>query len=144
MAARTDNSVDIQAPMELVWTMTNDVRSWPDLFGEYESAEILADDGTTLRFRLTMRPDETGRQWTWVSERTPDPDMAYIDYGASLYRAEALARIPPDEPYDLGDLSHVLAAEGLLAGYEVIQRFYEVGSVEGIREAEVYLAARRP
>jgi NDP-sugar pyrophosphorylase family protein len=69
--------------------------------------------------------------------------MAFIDYGASLYRAAALERIPPDEPYDLGDLSHLLAADGLLAGYEVSQRFYEIGSVDGIRETDAYLRARR-
>jgi len=72
-------------------------------------------------------------------KRQPSPDMAYIDYGASLLRASALGRVPPDEAYDLGDLQHELAEAGLLAGYEVEQRFYEVGSVEGLREAEAYL-----
>ena len=61
----------------------------------------------------------------------------HIDYGASLSVPGPGAH-PPDEPYDLGDLTHALAAEGLLAGYEVTQRFYEVGSVEGIRETERY------
>lgn len=73
MSGHTDNAIAINAPMDLVWSMTNDVRSWPELFSEYASAEVLADDGTTIRFRLTTRPDEAGRQWTWVSERTPDP-----------------------------------------------------------------------
>ncbi len=74
-------------------------------------------------------------------KRRPTPAMACIDYGASLFRAEALARVPPDEPYDLADLCHDLAAEGGLAGYEVTRRFYEVGSPEGLRETEAYLAA---
>jgi N-acetyl-alpha-D-muramate 1-phosphate uridylyltransferase len=77
-------------------------------------------------------------------KRRPDPEMMYIDYGASLYRAVALERIPPDEPYDLGDLTNELAAQGLLAGYEVTQRFYEVGSVAGIRDTEAYLLSRSP
>ena len=72
-------------------------------------------------------------------KRQPDPAMAYIDYGASLYRASAVERMPLDEPYDLGDLTHALAADGLLAGYEVTQRFYEVGSFDGIHETEAYL-----
>jgi aromatase len=72
MAARTDNEIYIKAPIDLVWAMTNDVRSWPDLFDEYESVEVLDETGGTIRFRLTTRPDESGRQWTWVSERTPD------------------------------------------------------------------------
>ncbi|MGN9913970.1 SRPBCC family protein [Phytohabitans sp. LJ34] len=73
MPGHTDNAIVINAPMDLVWSMTNDVRSWPELFSEYASAEIIADNGTTIRFRLTTHPDESGRQWTWVSERTPDP-----------------------------------------------------------------------
>ena len=84
MAARTDNEIDIQAPVDLVWDMTNDVASWPELFDEYESAEILAHDGDRIRFRLTTKPDETGRRWTWVSERIPDPGTRTV----RAYRVE--------------------------------------------------------
>ncbi|WP_101789089.1 SRPBCC family protein [Nonomuraea indica] len=73
MAGHTDRSVVIAAPMELVWDMTNDVESWPELFSEYAKAEILHRDGDTVRFRLTMHPDEDGNAWSWVSERTADP-----------------------------------------------------------------------
>lgn len=66
----TDNTVHIRAPYALVWDMTNDVASWPQLFSEYADAEILHRDGATVRFRLTMYPDEQGRVWSWVSERT--------------------------------------------------------------------------
>lgn len=71
--ALTDNSIVVDAPMELVWEMTNDVESWPELFSEYAAAEILERDGDTIRFRLTLHPDEDGNVWSWVSERTPDP-----------------------------------------------------------------------
>ncbi len=73
MAAHTDNEITINAPMDHVWKMTNDVESWPGLFSEYAAAEILHRDGDTIRFRLTMHPDEDGKVWSWVSERTPDP-----------------------------------------------------------------------
>ncbi|MGH8906397.1 MAG: SRPBCC family protein [Egibacteraceae bacterium] len=73
MAGHTDNSVVIKAPLTLVWDMTNDVESWPRLFSEYASAEILEWDGDAVRFRLAMRPDAQGRVWSWVSERVPDP-----------------------------------------------------------------------
>lgn len=72
-AGHTDNSIVIAAPFDLVWQMTNDVRSWPELFSEYASVEILEQRGDTVRFRLTMHPDEDGTVWTWVSERTADP-----------------------------------------------------------------------
>jgi aromatase len=72
MTARTDNAIVIDAPLDLVWSMTNDVASWPQLFSEYASAEILERRGDTVQFRLALHPDEQGRVWSWVSERTPD------------------------------------------------------------------------
>lgn len=46
---------------------------WTGLFTEYAVVEILHRDGDTVRFRLTMHPDEHGVAWSWVSERTADP-----------------------------------------------------------------------
>jgi aromatase len=73
MAGRTDNAVVINAPLELAWDMTNDLESWPTLFTEYSAVEILERRGNTVRFRLTMHPDDEGKVWSWVSERTADP-----------------------------------------------------------------------
>src|SRR4051812_13966944 len=72
MAAHTENSIFIAAPLPHVWQQTNDVENWPDLFTEYAKAEIIERDGDTIRFRLTMHPDEQGNEWSWVSERTAD------------------------------------------------------------------------
>jgi aromatase len=69
----TDNRVVIGAPMELVWSMTNDVPSWPRLFSEYSEATVLERSGATVRFRLSTHPDADGNVYSWVSERTPDP-----------------------------------------------------------------------
>lgn len=74
-AGHTDNSVTIAAPMHLVWEMTNDVTTWPELFSEYASVEVLERGDHSVRFRLTMKPDENGKVWSWVSERT-----TYLDY----------------------------------------------------------------
>ena len=73
MAAHTDNSVVIEAPLDLVWEMTNDVANWPNLFTEYAQADILEQGENSVTFRLTMHPDEDGKVWSWVSERTMDP-----------------------------------------------------------------------
>ncbi|WP_164717145.1 SRPBCC family protein [Actinomadura sp. J1-007] len=78
MAGHTENEIVINAPMGLVWDMTNDVESWPTLFSEYGAAEILERDGATVRFRLSLHPDETGTVWSWVSERTPDPETRTV------------------------------------------------------------------
>jgi len=73
MAVRTDNSIWIGAPLDMVWDITNDVESWPKLFTEYSEAEILERKGNTVVLRLAMHPDENGKIWSWVSERTTDP-----------------------------------------------------------------------
>jgi aromatase len=72
MAASTENSILIEAPFARVWSMTNDLEHWTDLFSEYAGVEILDRTGDTVTFRLTMYPDENGTVWSWVSERTMD------------------------------------------------------------------------
>ncbi|SCG42199.1 SRPBCC family protein [Micromonospora coxensis] len=74
----TENSIVIAAPLPLVWDVTNDVAGWPQLFTEYAAVEILHRDGDTVRFRLTMHPDENGISWSWVSERTADPQTRQV------------------------------------------------------------------
>ena len=78
MPGHTENEIVIDAPLDLVWDMTNDVESWPELFSEYSKAEILERDGETIRFRLTMHPDPQGNAWSWVSERTPDREKLVV------------------------------------------------------------------
>ncbi|MGN9776541.1 SRPBCC family protein [Micromonospora sp. H33] len=78
MAGHTDNAIVIDAPMDVVWDMTNDVASWPQLFSEYAAAEILERDGDSVTFRLTMHPDEDGTVWSWVSKRTVDRERREV------------------------------------------------------------------
>jgi aromatase len=75
MAAHTDNEVTIAAPLEFVWDAMMDIESWPELFSEYAKAEVIEEDGDTVKFRLTTHPDEEyeGKVWSWISERTADP-----------------------------------------------------------------------
>jgi len=70
MAGRTSNEVVIDAPIDTVWRITNDVAGWPQLYSEYAEANILERRGNTVRFELVMHPDENGVVWRWVSERT--------------------------------------------------------------------------
>jgi aromatase len=78
--ARVDNSVVIEKPIDEVWERMNDVESWPSLFSEYAQAEILEREGNTIKFRLTTHPDPEydGQVWTWVSERTVDPESKSV------------------------------------------------------------------
>jgi aromatase len=73
VSTRIVNTIVIDAPLTLVWDMTNDVASWTTLFSEYAAVEILRRDEESITFRLTTYPDPEGRTWTWVSQRDLDP-----------------------------------------------------------------------
>lgn len=69
--------------------------------------------------------------------------MKYIDYGLSvLTRSLFEDPAPDDEPADLAPLLGALSANGQLAGFEARERFFEVGSPQGLQDLEAYLAAR--
>jgi NDP-sugar pyrophosphorylase family protein len=73
----------------------------------------------------------------------PPAEMRWIDYGLLAFRRWVIAeRVPADKPEDLAPLCSELADHGLLAGFEVDQRFYEIGSVAGRDELEALFAAR--
>jgi aromatase len=100
-AGHTDNSIVIAADIDHVWRMTNDLPSWPDLFTEYAEVEVLARSGSTVRFRLKMRPDESGRVWSWISERTLDESTH-----------EVVARRLEPGPFEFMDIRWSYASEG--------------------------------
>jgi NDP-sugar pyrophosphorylase family protein len=70
------------------------------------------------------------------------PEMHHIDYGLGILRAESLASWPDEEPFDLADVYSRLLSEKQLAGYEVTERFYEIGSAQGLAELDAYLRLR--
>jgi NDP-sugar pyrophosphorylase family protein len=69
------------------------------------------------------------------------PAMNYIDYGMGVLTREAVLTLTLEESFDLAHLYCLLAKRGLLAGYEVHQRFYEIGSPAGLAETDRYLRA---
>lgn len=64
------------------------------------------------------------------------PAMRHIDYGLGLFRRAAFDGFPRDEPVDLAEVQKALLARGELAGFEVKQRFYEIGSRAGLEELD--------
>ncbi len=70
------------------------------------------------------------------------PQMHHIDYGLGLFRAAAFAGFPRDAPVDLAEVQKQLVDRGQLAGYEIGERFYEIGSHEGLNELDALLRAR--
>ncbi len=67
------------------------------------------------------------------------PDMRHIDYGLGVLQASALDAYPDGMFTDLAMIYQDLLTRNQLAGFEVAQRFYEIGSYAGLRETQQYL-----
>jgi MurNAc alpha-1-phosphate uridylyltransferase len=70
---------------------------------------------------------------------THNRKMHHIDYGLTYFRKEAFESRGSEVSFDLSSICHLLASEGKLDGFEVFQRFYEIGSVSGIKDLSEYL-----
>ncbi len=68
-----------------------------------------------------------------------DAGLTHIDYGVSAFQAGVFARIAEERIFDLGVVLQGLIAGDGLACHEVRERFYEIGSFEGLRETEAML-----
>lgn len=71
------------------------------------------------------------------------PEMRHIDYGLSLFKAAAFDGYSTEQPFDLAEVMGKLVREKQLAGYEVKERFYEIGSPVGLEELENLLSAKK-
>ena len=67
------------------------------------------------------------------------PGMVYIDYGASLLRRGILDSVPREEFYSLETIFNRLIKKKQLLAYEIRQRFFQIGSPEGLKEFEQYV-----
>ncbi|MGK5086336.1 nucleotidyltransferase family protein [Bdellovibrionota bacterium FG-2] len=76
---------------------------------------------------------------------TPDAKlMEYIDYGLSAFdRSVIETRVPQVGKSDLAELFNALSLSGQLAGMEVKTRFYEIGSPQGLKDFDQWLAQHR-
>ena len=65
--------------------------------------------------------------------------LSYIDFGLSMLRKRALDKYSFPGSFDLTEVFSDLVKRNDLAGFEVKQRFYEIGSFTGIEETEKYI-----
>jgi len=73
-------------------------------------------DGSSVRYR----------------KDSPDPGSEYVDYGMLALRRSVIERIEPGVVVDLAAVLETLSATGDVAGWEVAERCYEIGSPEGL------------
>ncbi len=73
-------------------------------------------------------------------KRAPRSNMSHIDCGVSVLSSRVLAQYSSADVLDLADVLRDLALRGELAAFEAAERFYEIGSLQGLRDTEAFLA----
>jgi len=68
------------------------------------------------------------------------PRMAFIDYGLGAFHSSVFDKVSETERIDLAAIYQRALNEDQLAGFEVLERFYEIGSFEGLHALEEYLS----
>jgi NDP-sugar pyrophosphorylase family protein len=99
----------------------------------YRNSDRYDRSNTSIQGNLVKEYNKTNRTG----------DMEYIDYGVNMFRKSVLDRIPENQFYSLEDLFPKLIEEEQLLAYEVYQRFYEIGSPEGLADFRQYIAGSR-
>jgi N-acetyl-alpha-D-muramate 1-phosphate uridylyltransferase len=92
--------------------------------GRWDRSNVLFRDGRVVEY----------------NKSAPRPEMDHIDYGLSVLTFGAVRNHRAPGAFDLADLFHRLSTTGHLAAFEVTERFYEIGSPEGLRDAEAYFS----
>jgi len=99
---------------------------------------VLRNDNRWQRSNVLLRDGELRA----YDKRSPQPEMSHIDFGVSVLSRTVFARCAAAAPLDLADVFRDLSLCGQLAALEVSQRFYEIGSPQGLRETEEILRHR--
>jgi NDP-sugar pyrophosphorylase family protein len=98
---------------------------------QWDTSNTVFVDGRVVRYEKGLQPLPAQMRW--------------IDYGLSTYRRNLIAeRVPAVGAHDLAPLCTALAASGELAGFEVTERFYEIGSARGRADMQRHLYEKPP
>ncbi|MEI7997943.1 MAG: nucleotidyltransferase family protein [Candidatus Omnitrophota bacterium] len=65
--------------------------------------------------------------------------MDYIDYGLGIFKKKAFDAMAEREVFDLSELYQDIISRKQMYGYEVPERFYEIGKMSGLAETENYI-----
>jgi NDP-sugar pyrophosphorylase family protein len=92
--------------------------------GRYDTSNVVFRDGEIAVY----------------DKKNRSPEMRHIDYGLSLFKAAVFNSYSADQPFDLAEVMSKLVRQKQLAGFEVRERFYEMGSPAGLAELEKILS----
>ena len=99
----------------------------------YRNCDQYATSNTVVERGLVKR----------FSKKEKTEDMVYIEYGVNIFKKEALKLIPESQFYSLDDLFPKLIEKKELLAFEVKERFYEIGSLQGLKEFEEHIKGVR-
>lgn len=68
------------------------------------------------------------------NKKNPKKNMNYIDYGLSIIDSVIFNSFPFNKTFDLSDVFEDLSNKNMLAGLEIFDRFYEIGSINGLND----------
>jgi NDP-sugar pyrophosphorylase family protein len=96
--------------------------------GKYDTSNVVFHNGEIIVY----------------DKKVSSPEMRHIDYGLSLFKLSVFDSYFADQSFDLAEVMGRLVREKQLAGYEVPERFYEMGSPAGLAELETLLQSKSP
>ena len=94
--------------------------------GKWDTSNVVFNNGQVLEYNKTK----------------PRHDMAYIDYGLGVLSKSVVEHYCQEKVFDLANVYEALAKARQLAGFEVVERFYEIGSPDGLAQTEEYLRSK--
>ena len=68
------------------------------------------------------------------NKKNPQKNMNYIDYGLNVVKGSIFYNFPTNKMFDLSDVFEDLSNKSLLAGLKIYDRFYEIGSINGLND----------
>lgn len=73
------------------------------------------------------------------NKETPTSNMKYIDYGLGVFNRVAFSNFPLETAIDLVEVYQTQLKRNQLAGLEIFEPFYEIGSLRGIEVFKQYM-----
>ena len=68
--------------------------------------------------------------------------MEWVNFGVTALRKRALALVPPGKEYSEEEFYRQLISRGELLAFPVKERFYEIGSLQSLREFERFIRSQ--
>jgi NDP-sugar pyrophosphorylase family protein len=94
--------------------------------GAFDASNTLTDGAWILRYEKGVK----------------DPALDHIDYGATALRRAVIEALPSSTPHGLDAIQHDLATRKRLRACVARERFFEIGSPEGLADLDSHLRSR--